>query len=222
MFMTEKSFDHLLEKTVDEKKIFDGKILRLYHDTVELPDGCRAMREYCRHNGGVCVLPVTDDGKIFLVRQYRYPHGKLTLEIPAGKLEDKDADIYASAVRELREETGATSDNVTYLGKILPSPAILSEVIHLFLATDLSFGEKSPDDDEFLECEAVPFDDALGMVLSGEIAYDVECNPLHGPRVQAIIEKLEAGNATPKLTYVEESAFDAAAITPEMLDSRGY
>ncbi len=63
---------------------------------------------------------------------------------------------------------------------------------------------------------------ALEMVLSGEIAYDVECNPLHGPRVQAIIEKLEAGNATPKLTYVEESAFDAAAITPEMLDSRGY
>lgn len=167
--MAEKNFDHLLEKTVEEKKIFDGKILRLYHDTVELPDGERAMREYCRHNGGVCVLPVTCDGNIILVRQYRYPHGKLTLEIPAGKLETKDADIYASAMRELKEETGATSDNVEYLGKILPSPAILSEVIHVFLATDLKFGERCLDDDEFLECETISFDDALGMVLSGEI-----------------------------------------------------
>ena len=110
--MTEKSFDHLLEKTVNEKKIFDGRVIRLYHDTVELPDKSQAMREYCRHNGGVSVLPVTDDGKILLVRQFRYPHGKLTLEIPAGKLENKDTDIYEAAMRELREETGATSDNV--------------------------------------------------------------------------------------------------------------
>ena len=167
--MTEKNFDHLLEKTIEEKKIFDGKILRLYHDTIELPDGERAMREYCRHNGGVCVLPITRDGKVILVRQYRYPHGKLTLEIPAGKLEAKDADIYESAMRELKEETGATSDNVIYLGKILPSPAILSEIIHVFLATNLNFGERCLDNDEFLECEEISFDDALSMVLSGEI-----------------------------------------------------
>lgn len=167
--MTEKSFDHLLEKTVNEKKIFDGRVIRLYHDTVELPDKSQAMREYCRHNGGVSVLPVTDDGKILLVRQFRYPHGKLTLEIPAGKLESKDTDIYEAAMRELREETGATSDNVVYLGKILPSPAILDEVIHLFLATNLKFGKNQLDDDEFLECEAIPFDDALKMVISGEI-----------------------------------------------------
>ena len=167
--MKENNFEHLLEKTLDEKLIFDGKILRLYHDTVELPDSARAMREYCRHNGGVCVLPIKDDGSIIIVRQFRYPHNKLTLEIPAGKLEAKDADIYASAMRELREETGADSGNVVYLGKILPSPAILDEVIHLFLATDLKFGEKHLDDDEFLECETVPFCDALRMVLSGEI-----------------------------------------------------
>lgn len=162
-------FDHLLEKTVEENKIFDGRIIRLYHDTVELPDKSRAMREYCRHNGGVCVLPVTHDGKIILVRQYRYPHGKLTLEIPAGKLESKDGDLLSAAIRELKEETGATSDNVKYLGEIFPSPAILDEVIHLFLATDLDFGESNPDDDEFLECQTVNFDDALRMVLSGDI-----------------------------------------------------
>ena len=165
----QNDFDHLLEKTVEERKIFDGKIIRLYHDTVELPDKSRAMREYCRHNGGVCVLPVTDDGKIFLVRQYRYPHAKLTLEIPAGKLEDNDSDLRTAALRELKEETGATTSNVIYLGEIFPSPAILDEVIHLFLATDLDFGEGNPDDDEFLECQAIKFEDALEMVTSGEI-----------------------------------------------------
>ncbi len=165
----DNKFDHLLEKTVDEKKIFDGKIIRLYHDTVELPNGSRAMREYCRHNGGVCVLPVTDDGKIILVSQYRYPHEKITLEIPAGKLESKDGDLLSAAMRELKEETGATSDNVKYLGEIFPSPAILDEVIHLFLATNLNFGKSNPDDDEFLECRTVKFEDALEMVLSGEI-----------------------------------------------------
>ena len=167
--MDKTKFDHLCEKTLDEKLIFDGRVIRLFHDTVTLPDGKVAMREYCRHNGGVGVLPVTNDGHIILVRQFRYPHDKLTLEIPAGKLEAKDADIYASAMRELREETGAVSGNVKYLGEIFPSPAILDEVIHLFLATDLKFGDTDLDDDEFLECEKISFENALKMVLSGEI-----------------------------------------------------
>ena len=167
--MNNRDFSHLLEKTIDSKLIFNGKVLRLHHDTVSLPDKTTAKREYCRHNGGVGVLPITDDGNIILVRQFRYPHASLTLEIPAGKLEAKDADVYASAVRELREETGATSDNIKYLGEIYPSPAIMDEIIHLFLATDLQFGETDLDDDEFLECEKIPFTDALNMVMSGEI-----------------------------------------------------
>ena len=167
--MNNRDFSHLLEKTIDSKLIFNGKVLRLHHDTVSLPDETTAKREYCRHNGGVGVLPITDDGNIILVRQFRYPHASLTLEIPAGKLEAKDADVYASAVRELREETGATSDSIKYLGEIYPSPAIMDEIIHLFLATDLQFGETDLDDDEFLECEKIPFTDALNMVMSGEI-----------------------------------------------------
>ena len=167
--MDKSKFEHLFEKVQDKRLIFDGKVIRLYHDTVTLPDGKEAMREYCRHNGGVCVLPITNDGSVIMVRQFRYPHGKLTLEIPAGKLEAKDANIYASAMRELREETGAMSGNVKYLGEIFPSPAILDEIIHLFLATDLEFGDTDLDDDEFLECDKIPFDCALSMVLSGEI-----------------------------------------------------
>lgn len=157
------------EKTKEEKLIFDGKILRLYHDTVTLPDGNDAMREYCRHNGGVGVIPVDDNGDILCVEQYRYPHAKMTLEIPAGKLEVKDCDHRESALRELKEETGATCDKLTYLGEIYPSPAILDEVIHLYMAEGLHFGERDLDDDEFLECRRIPLDTMLKMVIDGEI-----------------------------------------------------
>ena len=157
------------EKTKEEKLIFDGKILRLYHDTVTLPDKNSAMREYCRHNGGVGVIPVTDDGHILCVTQYRYPHGKMTLEIPAGKLEDKDCNHRESALRELKEETGATCDKLTYLGEIYPSPAILDEVIHLYMAEGLHFGENHLDDDEFLECKKIPLDTLFSKVMRGEI-----------------------------------------------------
>ncbi len=167
--MKNSKFDALCEKTAAEKLIFDGRIIRLFHDKVELPDGSLSYREYCRHNGGVCILPVTDGGEILMVRQFRYPHGKITLEIPAGKLENKDTDLLSAALRELKEETGAATANVKYLGEIFPSPAILDEVIHLFLAEDLTLGESHPDDGEFLECERIPFEDALKMVLSGEI-----------------------------------------------------
>ena len=113
-----KNIEAFAEMTKEEKLIFDGKILRLYHDTVTLPDNNTAMREYCRHNGGVGVIPVTDNGDILCVEQYRYPHAKMTLEIPAGKLEAKDCDHRDSALRELREETGAVCDKLTYLGQL--------------------------------------------------------------------------------------------------------
>lgn len=160
----------LIEKQKSSELIFDGKVLHLYRDEIILPDGSESVREYCNHNGGVCVLPLTDEGEVILVKQYRYAHRKCTLEIPAGKLEkgEKD-DIRSAAIRELKEETGAECEELIYLGEIYPSPALLSEVIYMYFARGLRFGERHLDDDEFLECERVPLEKMLEMICSGEL-----------------------------------------------------
>ena len=89
--------EKLIEKESSSELIYDGKVLHLYKDTVILPDGSEAIREYCNHKGGVCLLPLTDEGEVICVRQYRYAHRQITLEIPAGKFEAKDTDIRAAA-----------------------------------------------------------------------------------------------------------------------------
>ena len=159
----------LIEKEKQSRLIYDGRVLHLYRDTVTLPNGHEDIREYCKHNGGVCVLPLTDDGDVICVHQYRYAHREITLEIPAGKLEKTDTDIFAAALRELREETGATTQNLIYLGKMYPSPALMDEIIHMFLATELKMGQSSPDEDEFIECERIPFAKMLEMALHDDI-----------------------------------------------------
>lgn len=162
--------EHLIERKKSSELIFDGKVLHLYRDEVILPDGGEAIREYCNHNGGVCVIPLTDDGEVICVRQYRYAHGKCTLEIPAGKLEaGEKSDIRAAALRELKEETGADCEELIYLGETYPSPALLSEVIYMYFARGLKFGESHLDEDEFLECERIPLEKMVDMVCSGEI-----------------------------------------------------
>ena len=127
------------------------------------------MREYCKHNGGVCVLPLTDDGQVILVEQYRYAHSSLTLEIPAGKLERTDCDVTSAALRELKEETGAVCKKLTYLGPTYPSPALMDEVIHVYLAEELEFGENDLDDDEFIEVVRIPIKELAEMICRGEI-----------------------------------------------------
>ena len=104
------------------------------------------------------------------MKQYRYAHRKCTLEIPAGKLEvgEKD-DIRSAALRELKEETGAECDELIYLGEMFPSPALLSEVIYMYFARGLHFGERHLDDDEFLECEKVSLDKMIEMIENGEL-----------------------------------------------------
>ena len=160
----------LLEREKSSELIYDGKVLHLYRDEIILPDGSEGIREYCNHNGGVCVLPLTDDGEVILVRQYRYAHRKLTLEIPAGKLEKGERNnLAAAALRELKEETGAECDDLVYLGEIYPSPALLSEVIYVYFARGLKFGERHLDDDEFLECERIKLEKVLEMIINGEI-----------------------------------------------------
>lgn len=157
------------EKTLSSKLIFDGKVIHLHVDDILLPNGATGIREYCTHNGAVCVIPITSDGDVICVRQYRYAIGKPLIEIPAGKLDSINENPDDAVRRELKEETGAISGNITFLGVYYGSPAILSEKIYMYLAENLSFGECDPDDDEFLEVIKIPLDKLVEMVLNGEI-----------------------------------------------------
>ncbi len=161
--------ENLTEHTLSSELIFDGKVVHLYFDRITLPDGKEATREYIKHIGAVCVVPLTDEGEVVCVRQYRYPLGRTVLEIPAGKLDYKGEDTLEAAVRELREETGAICRSIEFIGKLHPSPAILDECISMYLARGLDWGETDPDDDEFIQVEKVPLDTLCGMICRGEI-----------------------------------------------------
>lgn len=156
------------EKTVNEKLIFDGKILHLYNDDILLPNGKPATREYIKHQGAVCVVPVTKDDEIILVEQYRYPMNKNTLEIPAGKL-DRGETPEDGAKRELEEETGLKGGKLTFIGELYTSPAILTEVIYMYTATDFSEGTPHTDKDEFVNVIKMPVKEVIQRILSGEI-----------------------------------------------------
>ena len=159
----------LIEKKLDRTEIYDGRVLRVVKERVLLPNGKEADREFCLHVGAVCIIAVTDEGKILMERQYRHAHGRVFYEIPAGKLDSKSEDPKAAAERELREETGAVAGKMTYLGHIATTPALIDERIALFLAEELTFGERELDDDEFLDVEAVEPSLLLDMVMKGEI-----------------------------------------------------
>ena len=159
----------LTEKKLRQVNSYSGIIVDVTLDQVELCDGHRAFREVVHHPGGVTVLPLDDEGFVYCVRQYRYAHGVVMLEIPAGKLDSKEEDHVEAALRELREETGAVAEKYTDLGYLLPSPAVLSERIRMYLAEDMSFTECDPDDDEFLNVVKIPLDELYGMVMRGEI-----------------------------------------------------
>lgn len=164
---TEEQF--LREERMASRLIFDGRVVHLYVDRVRLPDGKEAEREYMRHIGAVCVLPLDRDGVVHCVRQYRYPHAEVLLEIPAGKLDSKTEDRASAALRELREETGFRCGKLTFLGNIYTSPAILDEVIGLYLAEDLVPGDTHPDEDEFLALVGVPLEQLVDDVMAGRI-----------------------------------------------------
>ena len=159
----------LEETTVSSRLIFDGKVVHLYKDTVRLPDGAESVREYVKHVGAVCILPLTDDGEVILERQYRYAVRQILTEIPAGKLDAPGEDPLEAAKRELREETGATAREMIPLGDYYGSPAVMDERIRMFLARGLTFGETEFDEDEFLEVFRLPLAEAEAAVLRGEI-----------------------------------------------------
>lgn len=161
--------EKFFEKKIESKQIFEGKVLDVRKDKIVLPDGNPAYREYCKHIGAVCVLPLTEENEVVLVKQYRYAHSKVMLEIPAGKLDSNNEDFIEATLRELREETGITCGRLECLGDIIPSPAILTEVIHMYLARDLSFGDTDFDEDEFIEIVKLPIEKVVEMIMNGEI-----------------------------------------------------
>ena len=159
----------LTEKQINSQRIYNGKILDLYRDEVALPNGAVGVREYIQHVGAVCVVPVTDDGKVVLEKQFRYPFHAVLTEIPAGKLDGKAEPPEEAARRELQEETGAAAEELIDLGEYYPTCAYSDEVIHMYLARGISFGERKLDEDEFLNVELVPLEDAVRDVLNGKI-----------------------------------------------------
>lgn len=158
----------LYEKTVSSRQIFKGVIVELRVDEIELPNGRPARREVVRHPGGVTVVPLHGDGTVTVVRQFRYPFGRVVTELPAGKLEWQE-DHRAAGLRELEEETGLTAGRFTYLGALLASPGFSSEVLHMYLAQDLTQGPCHPDPDEFLELDRVPFQTLMDQVMDGTL-----------------------------------------------------
>ena len=160
---------HLQEKTTGSEKAYQGKVFYVTRDTAELEDGKEVQRDVVHHSGGVCVVPLTEKGTVLMVKQFRYPMQQVTLEIPAGKLEAGE-DPADCGRRELREEAGRTCGKYTPLGKLFPTPAYDTEVIHMYLAQELSAPEAQDlDDGEFLDVTDLPLEQAVQMVMDGEI-----------------------------------------------------
>lgn len=155
------------EKKLDGKVIYSGKIIKLNVDSVELPDGKIASREYLNHSGGAAVLYVKE-GKILLVRQFRYAYGKEIYEIPAGKLEPSENPINA-AKRELEEETGYSAENLKELCKLYPTPGYTDEIIYVYLAETCKLNKTHPDEDEFVSCKFFDIEEVCKMIDCGEI-----------------------------------------------------
>ena len=158
----------LFEREISREIVFKGRIFEIAKCEAVVQNGDVVPREFMIHNGGVGILPIDDENNVILVQQYRYGASCFLWEIPAGKLE-KGEDPFCCAVRELEEETGYRTDDYTCLGKLNPSPAIMSEIIHIYLAKNLVPGSRHLDADEFLEIEKVPFEKAYQMVMDGEI-----------------------------------------------------
>jgi 8-oxo-dGTP pyrophosphatase MutT (NUDIX family) len=168
--------DPLRERLISSEVLRRSRILEFRVDTVEAADGHRSTRDIAGHPGGVCVVAIDPDDRVLLVRQWRHAVGRALLEIPAGTL-DRDADggiedHAGAAARELEEETGSRAGTWRYLGGFYTAPGFTSELMHLYLATDIvpaDEGGLGPDEDERLELRQVRFDDAVAMTERGEI-----------------------------------------------------
>jgi ADP-ribose pyrophosphatase len=159
---------HLRETRIDGETAFDGHFLKVSRDRITLPDGSTTQREYIRHPGAVVILPLLDDGRVLLERQFRYPLDRVFVEFPAGKI-DEGEDHLACARRELQEETGYTASDWQFICTIHNAIAYSDEHLELFLARGLTAGEARLDDGEFLETFTVTVPELLDMVRRGEV-----------------------------------------------------
>lgn len=161
--------DNLTEEIVSKERKFDGVVIDVEHWQVRLPDGSLGLREVTLHKGAAAVVPVDEQGRVPMVRQFRAPIGRVTLEIPAGKLDYPGEDPERCARRELREETGLTAERVTKLVALRTTPGFCNETIHLYMAQGLTQGERDLDEDEFLNVEWIPLEELTDRIVRGEI-----------------------------------------------------
>lgn len=159
---------NLIEKSIEQKEVFNGKVLKMITEIVELPNGKEGYREIVKHPGAVAVLAINDKGNVVLVEQYRRAVDKILFEIPAGKLE-KGENIDSAVKRELEEETGYKARKFTYLGKIYTAPGFTDEVIHIYKAEELYKGEVNRDDDEFINVIEMSIEDIKKAIKEGNI-----------------------------------------------------
>ena len=159
----------LTEHFVAGSRVYDGGLLKVHRDTVRLPDGTEAYREYIRHPGAVAIVALFDDGSVLLERQFRYPNAREFIEIPAGKLEPGEPHL-DTAQRELLEETGYVAADWKRLGVMHTAISYTDETIELFLARNLAQRQRKLDAGEFLETIKVPFDEAMAMIRDGRIS----------------------------------------------------
>lgn len=163
-----KDSSKLEEKKVTSENVFDGVLLNVFSDQVELPDQTTSTREWIKHPGASAVVPVFEDGTIMLLKQFRYPPRKTFIEVPAGKI-DPGESARSTAERELLEESGISCENLVEVGSFYPAIGYADEIIYVYVAWGLSVQEKNSDEDEFLLNHRIPFSKALRMIETGEI-----------------------------------------------------
>ena len=158
----------LKESTVSSKKVYEGSFLDVRKDVVKLPDGNTSTREWINHPGAACIIPIMTDGKLALIKQYRYPVQSIMIELPAGKL-DKEESPEACAIRELEEEIGYSAGKLTFVAKIHPAIGFANEQMWIFLAEQLIQSQKNTDHDEFVELMPTSTNQAVELVWNGAI-----------------------------------------------------
>lgn len=158
----------LKESTISSKKVYDGSFLDVRKDIVNLPDGKTSTREWINHPGAACIIPLMPNGKLALIKQYRYPVKSIMIELPAGKI-DAGENPETCALRELEEEIGFSAGKLTFVSKIYPAIGFANEEMSIFLAENLSKSEKNTDHDEFIELLPTTVEDAVCMVWDRKI-----------------------------------------------------
>lgn len=159
---------NLKEEKISSKKIFDGKVIKVFLDEVKCPNGNVSQREIVKHNGGSCILGITNEGKVILEQQYRYAYDEVIYELPAGKLEPNEEPLEA-AIREFEEETGYHPNSMKALGQIYPSAGYTNEVLYLYYTDDFYKTKTNLDEDEAIIIKEFSFAEILQMIKAGII-----------------------------------------------------